>query len=411
MGSLGKFQKALEMAERALDLNRSVYGEKHPYVANSLLEISTCLYSLGDYSTAQERWQEGYAIYKNMYGYDHPKTADFLSNKAKCLAASGKIDEALAIHREALGIHKKFYGEQQLLVADDLCNIGYCLFVQGDFEEALKIYEDALALRKKTLGEKHPNIAITQTYIDTCRKVLGQKTETVQEEDPMEGILNKAHFQELLGYAVKYLENPSTNILVEKNPSGFVRLRLPIPKDFALADKIETLRLHYWPPELKIDTVEAPHDHPRRFESMILHGGYTHTLYRQNNNASSVPFRMHRVVKSPNAVQDRNADERNIFCLGTINLEYLGEKNPAIGSTVAFPRNLIHQVCKYESKTLTINAVFKSSQTLTYFNVYLPEDNHTDPQREREFLDLHETQQVLSEIRTLLLEVVSGNGS
>ncbi len=408
LGRLGKFRKALEIAEKTFAHNRSFYPETHPYVADSLLDISTCLYSLGDYSTSAKRCEEGYTIYKTRYGDDHPRIADFFNNKGKCLEASEKIDEALENYRKALDIHTR-YGNQHLRVATDWRSIGIGLLKKRDFKAAIESFEKGLAITKEILGEKHPNTVEILTFIDTCYKALsGPQTEPVQEEDQLEGILNKAHFQELVRHALSYLNNAADNVRVEKNPSGFVRLHLPIPPEFALADKIKELRLNYWPrEELEIDTVEAPHDHPRRFESMILNEGYTHTLYRQNSNAPSAPFRMHRVVKSPNPLQ--NLEERNMTYLWTVNLECLGEQTTQRDSIVVFPTSLIHQVSTFKPETLSINAVFKSLKILNYFNVYAPKDDRNDPKRERDYLDLDKAEQVVSEIRILLAKYTGQN--
>src|SRR4029077_11837607 len=161
-------------------------------------------------------------------------------------------------------------------------------------------------------------------------------------------LLSKSHFAELVSYAQDYLHTNS-NVTVEANPSGFYRIRLPIPKGFFLEKKMEALRLHYWPPGTKLNMVEALHDHPNYFESMILNGGYTHSVYRHaKDDESGESFRLHRILKAFGNPEERNPLERNIFSLGMVKLINLGEEMVSENFTVRFPKSLIHQVLTYQ---------------------------------------------------------------
>ena len=301
-----------------------------------------------------------------------------------------------------MAIREKFYGREHPLVATSLSNIGSYLFALGHLEQAQDMYKQCLAIRKKVLGEKHIGVGITLTCIDICLNAL-RYTACVGEEKENNGcLLDKAAFQELLNHATDYLQD-NASLMLEKNPSGFVRIRLPVPKGFILEDQIENLRLHYWPPGVKVDTVEALHDHPRYFESMILNGGYTHAVYRRTEEGvMAESFRLHRILKAYSAPQERNPEERNIFCLGTVKLENLGNQMVSENSMICFPKSLIHQVLEYQPATLTINAVFKSPQDLSYFDVYMPEDSHVDPQREREYLTSNESASIVFKIKDIL---------
>ena len=64
-----------------------------------------------------------------------------------------------------------------------------------------------------------------------------------------------------------------------KNESGFIRINIPV--DNSLSNKIEKLRLNYWNPEAGLEILpESIHTHPRYFESFIIQGGYKHELYK-----------------------------------------------------------------------------------------------------------------------------------
>ncbi len=394
-GSLGRFEQALETEKRALKYTQEFYGETHSKSARSLRHIGVCLYSLGEHNNALKHHEEALEIYKKIYGDNHPEVADTWSHVANVYAALQNFTDAINTQNRAHDILKIFYNTEHPILANSLSHMASYLFssnIQGAFDK----YTECHAILEKKFGPNHPEVMLASTCIDICSQAL--KGKFVQETNEKTGRLSAEDFKILVKHATKHLEN-SDSIQVERNPSGFFRIRIDIPKEFHLANQIETIRLHYWPStEEKIKIVEALHDHPRYFESMILNGGYIHNIYKKAEvpSAANHPLRFHRIVKIP------NSQERTIFCLGTSNLEDVGQQETKKNMILHFPKSLVHQVKSFESNTLTINAVFKGEKDLTYFDIFMPEGNHLDPQRERDFLSAEESNKVIPEIHSIL---------
>ena len=210
MHDQGLDDRAREMYERALEIRRSIYGDKHFAVADCLnkladllrthldpvaakgyhdqaleiysylqgggvgtgVEISSkgvaatalgsiasLLFAEGKFDEAQPMHEKALGILKSQYGENHPFVATALNNLAALLSAQGKFAEAQPMHEEALGILRKVYGEYQPYVATAYSNLGELLYNQGKLQEALPHFQQALKCRRYIYGESNPHVA------------------------------------------------------------------------------------------------------------------------------------------------------------------------------------------------------------------------------------------------------------
>ena len=400
LARLGRFEKALAKQKEALHLQIELFGENHSNTALILRSLGISLYSLGRYSEASNKLEQALNIQLKLFDSKYHEVGETLHYLANCQAALGKIDEALNNQEKALNIFKERREESPLLVATFLSNMGNYLFCNGDYKGAHQKYKEALAIQKEKLDENHPDVLFSLTSIDICNQE-SMSCEIVPVDYEM-GNLSKKDFYELVNYAMNSLES---NCVIERNPSGFLRIRLTTPPNFRLASEIETLRIHYWP-EKNLEVVEAMHNHPRHFQSMILTGGYTHILYKKDKVSDHSNFRVHRIVKCSNSIM-----QRNIFCLGTVPLALLNSETTKRNSIIVFPKHLIHQVTGYQKGTLTVNAVFKNKSNPTYFDVFMRENKYTDPQVERDCEGENSGEVIIVKIKGILQKWMEENQS
>ena len=81
--SLGKYEEALEMLSKSLDIKtRILGGDNHPDVAKSYLGIGNVYDSQGQYERALENHQKALEIFIKVCGQDHPSVADSKYNLA-----------------------------------------------------------------------------------------------------------------------------------------------------------------------------------------------------------------------------------------------------------------------------------------------------------------------------------------
>ncbi|MGC1119890.1 MAG: tetratricopeptide repeat protein [Candidatus Methanofastidiosia archaeon] len=70
----GNSKKAVEYFEKALDIDREIYGEHHPAVATRYNTLGLAWYALGDSRKAIDYYEKSYKIFQNTYGDQHPHT-------------------------------------------------------------------------------------------------------------------------------------------------------------------------------------------------------------------------------------------------------------------------------------------------------------------------------------------------
>ncbi len=385
---LGKYHIAMDLQVRALKIREGRFGQHHPEVASSLDALGTSYYSLGEFSKALESHQRAYGIKQMVFEEDHYELADSLTGMGNSLASLGKAEEGLNAHEGALKIRKKVLGDTHPFVGACHVNIGSCLSSLERPKEAFNHYLRAYEIRLNRLGPKHPDTILSACYVSICKNLLDGKIEEVEDSVAP---LTERDFNKFVAYALDYLEKADFESLqFVKNPTGFVRLHIPTPPD--MEDRLENVRLNYWPLDFRLDVVEAQHTHPRYFESRILEGGYTHALFEKSEEGT--PFRSHGIFKD-------TVEERSIIFKGPVKLRHLKDEKKAVGSIIRFPRSLIHQVIDTTPGTLTLNCVFKGSSH-PVFDVFVSNDSFVDPQTERETLEQKHAQGVAEEIKQIL---------
>jgi serine/threonine-protein kinase len=82
LASLGHFDQAGTLHERALGLRRAVLGERHPEVAPSLVALGRSLMRRSRYDEAEARYREALALQEAAYGHRDPRVAETLMELA-----------------------------------------------------------------------------------------------------------------------------------------------------------------------------------------------------------------------------------------------------------------------------------------------------------------------------------------
>ena len=155
----GRYGEAVELAEEALALRRSLLGERHPDVATSLNNLALLYSAQGRYGEAEPLLEEALGLRRELLGERHPDVATSLNNLALLYSAQGRYGEAEPLLEEALGLRRELLGERHPDVASSLNNLALLYSDQGRYGEAEPLYEEALGLTRELLGERHPDVA------------------------------------------------------------------------------------------------------------------------------------------------------------------------------------------------------------------------------------------------------------
>jgi tetratricopeptide (TPR) repeat protein len=208
-GLLGSFSvdynEALSWRQRAISINKRIYGKKHPHTAKAYNNIGKVLYNLGNYKEALRYYNRSYRINKKAFGLNHLSIAENYNNIGEVYIKLNKI-LGISVLYDALKIYQDEYGEDNLVVADTLVNIGridneneffrnlnksliaLADIVNGKIDElsdgginkSFVRFQKALEIYHKTYGEYHYSVAAAYTYLGRLYILHEKYTEALE---------------------------------------------------------------------------------------------------------------------------------------------------------------------------------------------------------------------------------------
>eukprot|EP00959_Pyramimonas_sp_CCMP1952_P152213 3184627-Pyramimonas_sp.AAC.1 len=164
MKQKGQYQDAEGVFQQVLANREKIYGKEHPKVAETLNALFL-LYSMeegGDDDPEDELCmldrdedplsllERAVAIDKKVYGEEHPSTALRLNNLACLYMEMERYEDALPLLQRNLAIQEKVYGKVHMDVAYGLENLAALYQKMGRYEDALPLVKRSLAIREKT---------------------------------------------------------------------------------------------------------------------------------------------------------------------------------------------------------------------------------------------------------------------
>ena len=146
--------------QRVLAMDRRIYGERHPQVANDLINLGAIQYELSHYPIAEKYQREALDITQGFYGKDHPETASAMTMLARTLINEPRLDEAADLLKGALVIMEHAYGKTHPRVAGALNELGRVAEKQGKLDEAEADFARATEIYRTVYSGKHYYIGI-----------------------------------------------------------------------------------------------------------------------------------------------------------------------------------------------------------------------------------------------------------
>jgi CHAT domain-containing protein/Tfp pilus assembly protein PilF len=159
--SKGEYSKAEPLFQHVLAIREKALGPEDLSVANSLNNLANLFHYKGAYSKAEPLFQRALAIREKSLGPDHLDVSASLSNLANLYYYEGEYDKAEPLHQRALAIKEKALGPEHPDVADSLNGLGILYSGRGEYSKAEPLHQRALAIREKSPGPEHPDFAIS----------------------------------------------------------------------------------------------------------------------------------------------------------------------------------------------------------------------------------------------------------
>ena len=143
----GKYERAVVVAQKALEVAESNVGSDHPDVATSLNNLALLYQAQGEYANAEPLLKRSLAILKKALGPDHPDVALSLNNLAALYKTQGEYAKAEPLYKRSLAIQKKALGPDHPDVATALENLAALYRATNQDKEALELDKRAERIR------------------------------------------------------------------------------------------------------------------------------------------------------------------------------------------------------------------------------------------------------------------------
>jgi tetratricopeptide (TPR) repeat protein len=178
--SLGLYNQAKAVLEKALALRQTQFGADHPEVAEVLYQLGQILRVQGDYAEAERLYHRALTIQGDQLGPNDPAVAATLSGLGSSYTSQGRFDQAEPLLERSLRIREQVLDPNDTDIASSLGALASLRYHKGSYEEADSLFGRALAIREHAYGSDHPSVAQTLSDLGGVRWSQGQLDEADQ---------------------------------------------------------------------------------------------------------------------------------------------------------------------------------------------------------------------------------------
>lgn len=167
--------KTLDIAERAVELRRSLNGRDSLEYAASVHQLGQLIHSSSDFARTQSLFEEALEIRRRRVGEEHPLVADCWQSLGLVHADVGRIETGRNFLNRALAIREKMGPHQEL--ATVIKNLAGLNYQEGNYPAALSKYRRSLELSEELLDPGHPLLGKALHNVGVAHHVNGDINE------------------------------------------------------------------------------------------------------------------------------------------------------------------------------------------------------------------------------------------
>jgi TonB family protein len=152
----GRYDEALPLAKRALELRETALDPDHEMVQAALLNLAELYTVTKKYGDAQKLIERLLKTYEQKVGPEDAGAAVYLDKLAFLSYMKGDFSKSEAAYKRALSIREKVFGPTHAEFATSLYLLAELYRFTGKPDKAQPLYEQAVVLRRKLLGRDDP---------------------------------------------------------------------------------------------------------------------------------------------------------------------------------------------------------------------------------------------------------------
>jgi TonB family protein len=147
-----KFDEALPLARRALEIRERLLPRTDPRITMSLGYVGDLYVAKRDYDNAKKTFERLLQLQEEQGGPNDVKLASTLDRLAVLYNRDGKPAKAEELYQRALALREKALGPEDIQVAETYYALGQFYRIRKDFDKALKSYRRSLAIFVRNSG-------------------------------------------------------------------------------------------------------------------------------------------------------------------------------------------------------------------------------------------------------------------
>ena len=144
----GHLDESAALNRQVLEVDRRLHGDRHPNVADDLINLGAIASQQGNYVEAERVNREALGIIEAWYGADHAETASAQANLAQQLMYLGRLKEAEPLLRQALATQQKILGLVHPRVAFIWNELGSVALRGNNYDDAEAAFTQALEINR-----------------------------------------------------------------------------------------------------------------------------------------------------------------------------------------------------------------------------------------------------------------------
>lgn len=150
-----------------------LYSKLAQELGQALHILGICYGEFSVYQKEMSHYQDAYKFKKTLLGERHVSVAETLYCIGAVHQSRGDSYRAMKCYQDALDIFVPLVGKDSLSVANVLHNAGVVYCDQNDYNVALETFEESLRVRRIKLGDNHEEISDTIQWIGRVHRELG----------------------------------------------------------------------------------------------------------------------------------------------------------------------------------------------------------------------------------------------
>jgi TonB family protein len=251
-----KFNEALPLAKRALEIRERLLPRDDPRIGNSLIYLVGIYNGQKDYGKAKETLQRLFQFQTERFGAESVRLTSTLERLAVLYFRDGDYDKTEEAYKRAVALKEKEYGNDHLEVAHSLFGLAEFYRARRDFEHGSPVFRRALRIYAKHSGVSSPDFERTRDSYG-C---FGYETTKYDVFNELKAIFEPATAEEMFsrtilnGKAVSLPKPVYPEAARERGLSGRVIVRVTIDETGKV---VEAKDLCGGPPYLSESSVAA----------------------------------------------------------------------------------------------------------------------------------------------------------